>query len=113
MAPDSSLQCLHGWAYRNFQMAHPIDVDLVRCDWHSRGFTCDVWTDPPGQTWEDYTHGVDELVMLLDGDVEFEINGRIIQPAVGEELAIPAGVVHSVRNKGRVTSRWLYGYKRR
>jgi mannose-6-phosphate isomerase-like protein (cupin superfamily) len=24
---------------------------------------------------------------------------------------IPAGVLHSVRNTGSVTSRWLYGYK--
>ncbi len=93
------------------QVGLVVDIDSVRAKWHSRGFTCDVWTDPPGRTWEDYTHGVDELVMLLDGDVEFEIEGRIMRPAVGEELIIPAGVVHSVRNKGRTTSRWLYGYK--
>jgi quercetin dioxygenase-like cupin family protein len=70
-----------------------------------------VWTDPPGQTWEDYTHSVDEVVMVLDGNVEFEINGRVLRPSVGEELLIPAGVLHSVRNRGNTTSRWLYGYK--
>ncbi|WP_053381927.1 cupin domain-containing protein [Nitrospira moscoviensis] len=92
-------------------MPHSVDIDSIRSHWRSRGFSCDIWTDPPGQTWEDYTHGVDELVMVLEGDVEFEIDRRILRPAVGEEIAIPAGVRHSVRNRGRSTSRWLYGYK--
>lgn len=85
----------------------------IRSQWHSRGFSCDVWTDPPGQVWEDYTHAVDELVMVLDGEVEFEINGEINRPAAGEELFIPARVLHSVRNRGSGTARWLYGYRTR
>jgi cupin 2 domain-containing protein len=54
---------------------------------------------------------VDELVMVLEGDVEFEISRKVLLPAPGEELFIPAGVLHSVRNRGKTTSRWLYGYK--
>lgn len=93
-------------------MTHPANLESTRSYWHSRGFSCDVWTDPPGQTWEDYTHPVDELVMVLEGEVEFEINGKIFRPAVGEELCIPAGALHSVRNTGKAMSRWFYGYKR-
>ena len=88
-----------------------VDIHSVRSNWQSRGFNCDVWTDPPGQTWEDYTHAVDEIVMILEGEVEFEIGGQVLRPSVGEELYIPAGVLHSVRNIGNSTSRWLYGYK--
>ena len=88
-----------------------VDVNSVRSNWRSRGFSCDIWTDPPGQTWEDYTHTADEVVMTMDGDVEFEIDGKVLRPSVGEELFIPAGIVHSVRNRGRTTSRWLYGHK--
>ncbi|HKT34404.1 MAG TPA: cupin domain-containing protein [Nitrospira sp.] len=88
-----------------------VDLNSVRADWRSRGFGCDVWTDPPGQTWEDYRHSVDEVVMIVEGDVEFEINGQIFRPLVGEELFIPAGVLHSVRNLGTTASRWLYGYR--
>jgi cupin 2 domain-containing protein len=51
------------------------------------------------------------VVMILQGDVEFEIGSQVLRPAVGEEVLIPAGVVHSVRNTGNITSRWLYGYK--
>jgi quercetin dioxygenase-like cupin family protein len=49
--------------------------------------------------------------MVLEGEVEFEIEGQVLQPSVGEELVIPAGAVHGVRNIGNTTSRWLYGYK--
>lgn len=79
--------------------------------WKSRGFTCDIWNDPPGQCWEGYVHKKDELFMLLEGDIELEIEGEILYPAIGNEILIPAKVVHSVRNVGKSTAWWFYGYK--
>jgi quercetin dioxygenase-like cupin family protein len=89
-----------------------INRDGIAADWSARGFGCDLWTDPPGQRWEDYTHATDELVIVLEGEMEFEVEGQIHHPAIAEELLIPAGAVHSARNVGTMTSRWLYGYKR-
>jgi len=80
--------------------------------WHSRGFSCDLWTDPPGQEWIDYVHSVDEVVMLLEGELEMEMQGKRFRPKIGEEVLIPASVSHTVRNVGATTARWLYGYKR-
>lgn len=80
-------------------------------DWRARGFSCDLWVDPPGQVWENYVHAVDELVMVLEGQLELELQGQVIQPNPGEEVHIPARMVHSVRNVGGTTARWLYGYK--
>ena len=91
-------------------MTTTIPQDVSR-DWANRGFSCDLWVDPPGQCWEDFVHNIDELVLVLDGELEFEINGEICHPETGEELLIPAGVVHSVRNIGASTARWLYGYR--
>lgn len=82
-------------------------------DWNARGFGCDLWIDPPGQRWEDFVHDVDELVMIAEGRVEFEIGGVRQQPGPGVELFIPAGVRHSARNLGTSTARWYYGYRRR
>ena len=50
--------------------------------------------------------------MVLQGEVEFEVEGKVSRPAAGEEMLIPAGAVHSVRNVGSTTARWLYGYKK-
>jgi quercetin dioxygenase-like cupin family protein len=89
-----------------------MDHQQIAADWTARGFTCDLWTDPPGQRWEDFTHPTDELVTVLDGDMEFEVQGQVHRPQTGEELLIPAGAVHSARNVGSRTAHWLYGYRR-
>ncbi len=89
-----------------------IDREQVRAEWAKRGFGCDLWIDSPGQRWEDFTHDTDELVLVLEGKMEFEVAGRVRHPKIGEELLIPAGAVHSARNIGATTARWLYGYKR-
>ena len=86
------------------------DRQQITADWAALGFSCDLWTDAPGQRWEDFTHATDELVTVLEGDMEFEVEGEVHHPQPGEELLIPTGAVHSARNIGSTTARWLYGY---
>ncbi|MGB7934115.1 MAG: cupin domain-containing protein [Gammaproteobacteria bacterium] len=81
-------------------------------DWAARGFSCDIWIDPPGQIWADFVHATDELVMLIDGEIELRFAGRVLRPQAGEEVLIPAGVSHTVINTGLGTNHWFYGYKR-
>jgi hypothetical protein len=50
--------------------------------------------------------------MVVEGDVEFEIEGVTHRPPPGVERLIPAVASHTVRNRGRGESRWLYGYER-
>jgi mannose-6-phosphate isomerase-like protein (cupin superfamily) len=93
-------------------MPSHVDQDSVAKDWRQRGFSCDLWVDPPRQVWANFVHEVDELVMVVDGHVEFEIDGQTFRPRVGEELLVPARAKHTVRTLGQQGSRWLYGYKR-
>ena len=88
-----------------------VDQETVARDWASRGFSCGSFTDPPGQRWEDFVHETDEVVVVVEGEMEFEVEGEVCRPQVGEELLIPAGAVHSARNVGNTTARWLYGYR--
>ena len=89
-----------------------MDQERVAKDWAARGFSCDLWVDPPGREWADFVHDTDELVMLLEGEEEFEMCGKKYRLKVGEELLIPTGTYHTARSIGKVTSKWLYGYKR-
>ena len=89
-----------------------MDFDHVRKDWQRRGFSCAIWTDVPGQVWADFVHTTDELVMLVEGELELSFGGRTYRPAIGEEILIPAGTRHTVRNIGRGRNRWYYGYRR-
>ena len=49
-------------------------------------------------------HETDEVVLVLEGRMEFEVNGEIFHPEVGVELMIPAKTMHSARNIGSSTS---------
>ena len=80
-------------------------------NWNERGFSCDLWTDQPGQVWEDYRHAVDELIYVLEGLLELEVYGKKVTLGPGEEAFIPNGANHSVRNVGGTAARWLYGYQ--
>ena len=84
------------------------DHQQIAADWAARGFSCDLWTDPPGQRWEDFTHATDEVVIVLEGEMAFEVEGEVHHPQPGEELFIPAGAVHSARDIGSTTARWAY-----
>jgi len=92
--------------------ASTVDRAAIERSWRERGFSCGLWVDPPGQVWADYVHEVDELVMVVDGEVEFEIEGKVHRLNAGQELFIPARSQHTVRNLGRGESRWLFGYRR-
>ena len=88
-----------------------LDQEKIKIGWGARGFSCGLWVDPPGQVWADFVHDTDELVMLVQGEEEFEMNGRKYRLKVGEEFLISAGIKHTARNVGTTTSRWLYGYR--
>lgn len=88
-----------------------VDRDAVAAAWKARGFGCDLWTDPAGQVWRGFVHATDELVMVVEGEVEVEMQGRTLRPRPGQEIFIPAGTVHTVRNVGSQRSRWLFGYR--
>jgi mannose-6-phosphate isomerase-like protein (cupin superfamily) len=88
-----------------------IDKDAVHRDWAGQGFSCEVWVDPPGQIWPDVLHDVDQMVLLLEGDCVVELHERTIRMMPGDELLLPAGERHTVRNRGNGPARWLHGYR--
>ena len=65
---------------------------------------------PGFQDWEDFTHATDELIIVLEGEMEFEVKGEVRHPQSGEALSIPAGAVQSARNIDSTTARWLFEY---
>lgn len=88
----------------------PIDRAAVARDWQARGFSCDLFVDPPGREWNGFVHGADELVTIVEGRLEMEVGDSRFIVGPGDEVFIPKGVTHSVRNHSAGTTRWLYGY---
>jgi mannose-6-phosphate isomerase-like protein (cupin superfamily) len=88
-----------------------IRQDVVALDWSGRGFSCEMWVDPPDQVWADFSHDADEVLMTITGQLEIEFNGEVHRLPPGQEILIPAKVLHTVRNTGHTTACWLYGYQ--
>ena len=91
------------------RFSQPVDRDAVARDWRARGFSCDLFVDPPGREWNGFVHGTDELVTVVEGRLELDVGTSRVLAEPGDEVFIPKGVTHSVRNRADGTTRWLYG----
>jgi mannose-6-phosphate isomerase-like protein (cupin superfamily) len=88
----------------------PLDRNKVAHDWDRRGYSCDVFVDPPRREWNDFIHATNELVTIVEGRLKLTIGGEELLAEPGDEIFIPKGVLHSVKNISSSTTRWLYGY---
>ncbi len=88
----------------------PVDPDHVQTDWHARGYDCHRFTDPPGQTWNNFVHETNEVVTVVEGRLELTVADQVVVAGPGDEVFIPSGAVHTVRNIDPGTTLWLFGY---
>lgn len=88
----------------------PVQRSKVAADWRTRGYSCELFVDPPGREWLDFVHSSNELVMVAEGRLEVTVDGRRLVAEPGDEVFIAKGARHSVRNIHDDTTRWLYGY---
>lgn len=92
------------------KFARPVNREAVARDWRARGFSCELFVDPPGREWLDFVHRTNELVAVVEGRLHLTINGRAFVAEEGDEVFILRDAVHSVRNVHDRATRWLYGY---
>lgn len=88
------------------KFATPIDRGAVAADWQLRGYSCNVFVDPPGRSWKDFVHDCNELVTVVTGRLLLTVDGK--EP--GDEALIPRSSLHSVFNIHKGETQWLYGY---
>jgi mannose-6-phosphate isomerase-like protein (cupin superfamily) len=88
----------------------PLNRDQVTQDWRRRGYSCGVFIDPPGRAWNDFVHATNELVTVMDGRLMLTIGGEEVIAEPGDEVFIPKGTLHTVKNISSATTHWLYGY---
>ena len=67
-----------------------INPDQIKQDWHSRGYSFGVFSDPPGQVWADFVHRTNELIVLAEGEIEVEIEGKAERFQIGGMVFIHA-----------------------
>jgi quercetin dioxygenase-like cupin family protein len=59
----------------------------------------------PGQALGEHTDSPEELLLVLDGDVEFAVGEERARAGAGELAVVPPLVPHGIRNVGATTAR--------
>jgi mannose-6-phosphate isomerase-like protein (cupin superfamily) len=95
---------------RRGKFSTPLERSKVAADWRKRGYSCALFIDPPGREWTDFIHASNELLMVADGLLEVVVDGTKLFAQPGDEIFIPKGARHSVRNVHSEATHWLYGY---
>jgi hypothetical protein len=92
---------------RKFRL--PVDQGEVARDWIQRGYSCRSCADPPGKERRDIRQDCNEVVTVVEGSLAVTLHdlGYMLDP--GDELYIPRGITHTVRNVHVDTTRWLRG----
>lgn len=76
-------------------------TEVVRHDFDGEREAIQVKVDfGPHVGFPAHTHPGVEIAYVLEGTIEYELNGKKIVLKAGESLYIPAGAVHSARNTG-------------
>ena len=92
------------------KFALPLSEDAAAADWQQRGYSCNLFVDPPGQEWLDFTHATNELVTVVEGGLEMIVDQVAVEMGPGDEIYIPAQALHSVINIHDGVSGWVFGY---
>lgn len=64
----SSAHQTHHDLVRKGKFKAPVQRGDVEADWRGRGFSCSLFTDPPGREWNDFVHkvGAHSAVLFLE-----------------------------------------------
>ncbi len=89
-----------------------VNRGAVAEEWARRGYSCELWVDPPDRVWSDFVHEADLLLLLLEGVIQVELPDRTVRLQVGDELDIPADTRFTLRHAGDQPASWLHGYRR-
>ena len=54
----------------------------------------------PGYVAPRHTHPGEEIIYVIEGSLEYEIDGKVARVKAGDVLFVPAGAVHTAKNVG-------------
>ncbi len=54
----------------------------------------------PGAAFGEHSHPGEEIIYVLEGTLEYTVEGKSVILKAGETLFIPAGTIHAAKNNG-------------
>jgi len=80
--------------------------------WKEKGFSFAIGSIKLDKGVDEAVHDdLDEVVVAVNGELQFIIDDKIIIAECDTEVLIPAKSIHSIKNVGGEVSKIYYGYK--
>lgn len=83
---------LINWDDAEFTEARP---GIFGSTFHTPQLTVVMYRYSPGSTWEEHSHPQDQITTVLEGQIDFTVNGRIVRLSAGESAALPGETPHA------------------
>jgi quercetin dioxygenase-like cupin family protein len=62
---------------------------------HTANLTATLYRYRPGSSWETHEHPQDQITYVLEGAIDFVVDGRPVTLRAGQLAGLPGGVPHS------------------
>lgn len=77
----------------------------------TEGFSVKVWEDPPGTTYQPHSHGHDESIWVLTGEIKFIVADQSYPLKPGDRLFLPRNTLHAAKVPAGGAVHYLIGQK--
>lgn len=62
---------------------------------HTPQLTATLYRYAPGSSWEEHEHPQDQITTVLEGALDFVVDGRLVHLEAGQLAALPGGTPHA------------------
>jgi quercetin dioxygenase-like cupin family protein len=80
------------WAEQEFTEVRP---NIYGATIHTPQLTATLYRYGEGSNWEEHQHPQDQITTVLEGAVDFVVDGRPVRLEAGQLAALPGGTRHS------------------
>jgi quercetin dioxygenase-like cupin family protein len=80
------------WSAQEFTEARP---GIFGATIHTPQLTAILYRYAPGSRWEEHHHPQDQITTVLEGGIDFVVDGRPVHLTQGQTATLPGGTAHS------------------
>ena len=80
------------WSKQEFSEVRP---GIFGATVHTPQLTATLYRYAPGSSWEEHQHPQDQITTVLEGEIDFIVDGTPVRLVTGELATLPGGTAHS------------------
>ncbi len=96
------------WDNREFAEVRP---GIFGATVHTPQLSATLYRYDAGSSWETHAHAQDQMTYVIEGEIDFVVDGRPVTLVAGQLAALPGGVPHSASVRAGAVSLNVFTYR--